>query len=350
MASISDSVASSPRLVAGTPALVRAHLLLVAALVVVIIMVGGATRLTESGLSITEWNLVTGILPPLSEAGWLAEFEKYRRIPQYLEVNRGMSLAEFQTIYLWEWGHRLLGRVIGLVYLAGFVFFLATGRLDRRLGLRMFGIGVMIGMQGVVGWFMVASGLSERVTVAPYMLGAHLTLACLVLAALVWLALDLAPASRPRTISPAAGRGALVLLLLVIAQIYLGALVAGTRSGTVYQTWPLMDGGLWPNGMDAFTPWWRNLFENTGTTQFVHRTMAYLILAVALWHALALRGEDAATARGAMLLLVAIVAQAAIGVATLWSGMHIGVALAHQGGMVVVLLLALTHRYRTRPV
>jgi cytochrome c oxidase assembly protein subunit 15 len=328
--------------------IVRAWLLVVAALVFAIIVVGGATRLTESGLSITEWEVVTGILPPLSAEQWLVEFEKYRQIPQYLQVNRGMSLAAFQTIYLWEWGHRLLGRIIGIAFLIPFLVLLVLRRLDRALAWKLFGIGLLIGVQGVVGWWMVTSGLVDRIAVAPYRLATHLTLACVIFVALLWVALDLAPRREPPAEAPPAiERMALVLLVLVFLQIYVGGLVAGTRSGYVYQTWPLIDGWLWPGGMFVVEPWWRNLFENTGTTQFLHRTLAYLLTALALWHALAARRtvQDPLVRRRAMVVAAALLVQAAIGVATLLTGMHILVALAHQAWIVPVLAVLVVHRH-----
>jgi cytochrome c oxidase assembly protein subunit 15 len=345
MTSMADSVAATRP--ARGHALVRAHLWLTAALVAAIVVVGGATRLTESGLSITEWNLVTGVLPPLTEAGWLAELEKYRRIPQYGAMNAGMSLDDFRVIYLWEWGHRLLGRVIGVVYLAGFALLLATRRIAGALAGKMAGIGGLIALQGAIGWWMVTSGLAERVTVAPYRLAVHLTLACAIFACLVALARSLeprAPAAAPRAVVTAAS----ALLALVFVQIFIGALVAGTRSGWAFHTWPLMDGGLWPDGMGALTPWWVNLFENMGTTQFMHRMMAYLILAVAVWHLVQVRRAAPAFRRGAAHLAGAVIVQAMIGVATLWSGMNIFVALGHQAWILAVILAAVDHRMGMR--
>jgi cytochrome c oxidase assembly protein subunit 15 len=330
---------------------VRAWLYAVAALVFAIVVVGGATRLTESGLSITEWEVVTGVVPPLTPEQWQVEFEKYRRIPQYRDVNRGMSLAEFQTIYLWEWAHRLLGRVIGAAFLIPFLGFLVAGRLDRGLAWRLFGIGLLIGLQGAVGWWMVTSGLVDRVTVAPYRLAAHLTLACVIFAALVWTAWG--SAERPvRAAAPshlARGAGALVAVLFL--QIFLGALVAGTRAGYTYQTWPLMDGWLWPSGLWAMEPWLRNFFENTATTQFMHRMVAYALLGLAVWHLVAVRRAGAtALAPGAVAVAAALAVQAALGVATLLSGMHILVALAHQAWIVPTLYVALRHlRASTSP-
>src|SRR6202030_3764126 len=204
----------------------------VAGLVFAMVLVGGATRLTESGLSIVECKPVTGVIPPLGETDCQAEFAKYKTIPQYERLNRGMSLDEFKTIYWWEWSHRLLGRLIGAAFLLPFLWFLWRGSIDRRLGLALAGIFALGAVQGAVGWWMVASGLTERVVVSQYRLAFHLTLACLIYAALVWTADRIAmgaPAATPRRI----GLGAACLLVLVVAQIYLGALVAGLHAGLI---------------------------------------------------------------------------------------------------------------------
>src|SRR5712691_1405818 len=248
---------------------IRLWLWAVAALIFAMVLVGGATRLTESGLSIVEWRPVAGTLPPLSEADWQAEFEKYKTIPQYQLVNRGMSLAEFTTIFWWEWTHRLLGRLIGAAFLLPFVWFLWKGWVEPGLRGRLwliFGLGAA---QGVVGWWMVASGLADRVIVSQYRLAFHLTLACVIYAAILWTADRLF--ARPAPAVPARLRaGALALLCLVLVQIYLGALVAGLRAGLIYNTWPLIDGALVPDRARLFfdQPLWRNLFENALTVQF----------------------------------------------------------------------------------
>ena len=258
---------------------IRIWLLAVAALVLAMVVVGGATRLTESGLSITEWQPVAGALPPLSDAQWELQFEKYKAIPQYQALNSGMSLDAFKTIFWWEWTHRLLGRLIGAAFLLPFLWFLARGRVEARLRPRLwmlFGLGAL---QGAVGWWMVASGLAERVEVSQYRLAFHLTLAGLIYVALLWTAQGLAPRSPP---VPSRLRVSAKLLLgLVLAQIYLGALVAGLRAGLIYNTWPLIDGHLVPAASQLLfnEPWWRNFFENPLTVQFDHRLVAYALLA-----------------------------------------------------------------------
>src|SRR6476469_10998438 len=243
------------------PRAVRWWLLAVAALIAIMVLVGGATRLTESGLSIVEWKPVTGTLPPLDEAQWMQAFEGYKTIPQYRELNAGMSLAEFKTIFWWEWSHRLLGRVIGAVYLLPFLFFLwrgvLNGELKRRLWM-IFGLGAL---QGAVGWWMVASGLSQRVEVSQYRLATHLVLALLIFAAIVWTLRRLTDRPGSATASRLRITGA-ALVVLTFVQLYLGALVAGLRAGKVYNTWPGIDGGFIPSTARLFfeQPWWRNLF------------------------------------------------------------------------------------------
>src|SRR5437588_3149021 len=280
------------------PGAVKGWLISVAALIAIMVLVGGATRLTESGLSIVEWKPVTGALPPLNAAQWAQAFEGYKAIPQYRELNAGMSLAEFQTIFWWEWSHRLLGRVIGAVYLLPFLFFLWRGvlgaELKRRLWL-IFGLGAL---QGAVGWWMVASGLSQRVEVSQYRLATHLVLALLIFAAIVWTLRRLSE----RTPSVASSRlkvTSVVLVALTFVQLYLGALVAGLRAGRIYNTWPDIDGALVPSVARLFfeAPWWRNLFDNALTVQFEHRMVAYALLVLAAWHAFdAIRSRAAASA------------------------------------------------------
>jgi cytochrome c oxidase assembly protein subunit 15 len=277
----------------------------------------------------------------LSQADWQAEFDKYKTIPQYQRVNRGMSLTEFKTIFWWEWSHRLLGRLVGAVFLLPFLWLLWRGWVDRRLGVALTGIFALGAVQGAVGWWMVASGLTERVAVSQYRLAFHLTLACLIYAALVRTADRVstgAPVETPRRIS----LGASALLVLVLVQIYLGALVAGLRAGLIYNTWPLIDGHLVPDASRLFydMPWWRNLFENTLTVQFNHRVAAYLLLALALLHLVDVARTAPRAVPLAAALVGAIVLQAGLGILTLLHQVPIGLALAHQAGAVVVLALA----------
>src|SRR5437016_9245381 len=265
---------------------VRWWLIAVAALIAIMVLVGGATRLTESGLSIVEWKPVTGMLPPLNEAQWVQAFEGYKAIPQYRELSAGLSLSEFKTIFWWEWSHRLLGRVIGAVYLLPFLYFLwryaMSGELKRRLWL-IFGLGAL---QGAVGWWMVASGLAGRTEVSQYRLATHLVLALLIFAAIVWTLRRLGDRA-PLVAQPRLRVTSAALVVLTFVQLYLGALVAGLRAGLVYNTWPEIDGAFIPSTARLWfeQPWWRNLFENTLTVQFEHRMTAYALLALALFHA-----------------------------------------------------------------
>ncbi len=325
---------------------VRAWLLIAAATIFLTLIVGGATRLTESGLSITEWKPVTGVLPPLSGAEWQAEFEKYQQIPQYREIHSDMDLAAFKTIYWWEWSHRVLARSAGFVFLIPFLFFLWRGWIERRLLLRLwtiFGAGAAL---GVVGWWMVSSGLSGRSFVSQYRLAFHLTLACAIYAAILWTAQLLRP-HRADDAPPRIRAGAAALMLLVLMQIYLGALVAGLHAGLIYNTWPLIDGAFIPDAARLFfdTPAWRNVFENTLTVQFDHRMLAYLIWFLAVLHAF-----DAMRARtgvgSSLTLAVVVTLQAALGITTLIHQVPLDLALSHQALAVMTLTVAVIHAER----
>jgi len=325
--------------------LIRLWIACLAALVFAMVVVGGATRLTQSGLSIVEWKPVTGVVPPLSQAQWQVEFDKYKTIPQYQRVNRGMSLDEFKTIFWWEWSHRLLGRLLGAVFLLPFLFFLWRGLIDRRLAGALLGIFALGAVQGAVGWWMVSSGLTERVVVSQYRLAFHLTLACLIYAALVVTA-DRYSGRPPQTPVPRRiGVTAAGLVVLVIAQIYLGALVAGLHAGLIYNTWPLIDGALVPTGLLFDPPAWRNFFENPLTVQFDHRMIAYGLFAVALLHAVDVwRTFEGRTLRiGAAVLAAVVCAQAALGIATLLMAAPLALAMLHQAMALVVLTAATLH-------
>ncbi|MEQ8178910.1 MAG: COX15/CtaA family protein [Amphiplicatus sp.] len=317
---------------------VAVWLFLMCALVALMVVVGGATRLTDSGLSITEWRPVTGAIPPLSEADWHSEFEKYRQIPEYRLVNKGMSLNEFKEIYWWEWGHRFLGRLLGVAFLLPLIFFAATGRIDQKLGARLLAIFALGGAQGALGWYMVSSGLSDRVDVSQYRLAAHLALAVMLLALMFWIALDLqkppAKAKRPRLF-----HGALALAGAVYAQMILGAFVAGLRAGRTYNTWPLMDGEFFPRTYFGAPPRFADLFEQIAAVQFNHRIGAYLVAAGAVWFFVAARGS--VVRDSARLVLVAILAQIGLGVWTLLAATPIALGLLHQAGALGVLLATL---------
>ncbi len=330
---------------------VRLWLMVVAALMVMTLLVGGATRLTESGLSITEWKPVLGVLPPLSNEQWQTEFQKYQAIPQYTQLNKGMTLDAFKTIYWWEWSHRLLARAIGAIFLLPFGFFLWRGWIEPPLRTRLwviFGGGALL---GAVGWWMVSSGLTERTSVSQYRLAFHLTLACAIYAAIVWTSQQVLP--RAPVAAPARIRNvALLLAAMVLGQIYLGALVAGLDAGMTYNTWPLIDGALVPDASRLWfeAPWWKNLFENHLTVQFQHRMLAYTIWLLAIWHAFDATRLPAGhpARRYAVLLAAAVSMQAVIGIVTLIAVVPIGLALAHQATAVLVLTLAVLHAERLR--
>ncbi len=316
------------------------------------LVVGGATRLTESGLSIVEWKPVTGVLPPLTESDWQAEFTKYQAIPQYRELNRGMNLDAFKTIYWWEWSHRLLARATGAVFLLPFLFFLWRGWIPPKLRNRLWAIFAGGAALGAVGWWMVSSGLSGTLTsVSQYRLAFHLTLACTIYAAVVWTSQQVLPRAAVAA-SPRVRGGALLVAVLVLLQIYLGALVAGLDAGMSFNTWPLIDGALVPTSARLFfeTPLWRNFFENTLTVQFDHRMLAYAIWLLVVAHAVdALRGEaDARARQGAVLLALLVTVQAALGIATLLLVVPLALAIAHQAMAVVVLTAAIVHAERLR--
>jgi len=331
---------------------VRLWLWILAALVVAMVAIGGATRLTGSGLSITEWKPVTGAVPPLSAEAWAAEFERYRQTPQYELLNRGMSLPEFKTIYAWEWGHRQLGRLIGLAFFVPLAWFWMRGAISARLGIALLGLGALGGLQATVGWIMVASGLEPgMVAVAPIKLTLHLLLASAILAGLVWIAIGLSE-RRDSTGKPLPASGVLrdapaVLLAFVFLQIALGGLVAGSKAGWIYNTWPLMDGALVPPASALFggPTWAENLFGNLALIQFNHRLGAYLLVGLAVWQAVALRRSlpGARVSRRAGALAGLILSQAMLGIVALVLVVPLWAGLAHQVLAMAVLVMAIAH-------
>jgi len=316
-------------------------LVIVAAMIFIIVVLGGLTRLTHSGLSMVEWKPVTGWLPPLNEAEWEETFAKYRQYPEYQEINKGMTLTEFKGIFWLEFIHRVWGRIIGVSFFLPFVFFLAkrwvSGPLARHLGV----IFVLGGLQGGLGWFMVKSGLVDRPDVSQYRLAAHLCLALIIFAYIMWVALRL---KFPVLHSVPVGlrRGANGLIALIFVTIFSGALVAGLDAGLVYNTFPLMDGDLIPEGLFDQTPLLANFFENIITVQFEHRVLAIVTLVLVLYFVFrlhqaqpALPVRNAATALGAM-----AVAQVILGITTLLLVVPVSIAAIHQAGAVVLLGLA----------
>jgi len=330
---------------------VRWWLVSIVVLIAIMALVGAATRLTESGLSIVEWKPVTGVMPPLNQEQWNQAFEAYKAIPQYRELNVGMTLGDFKTIFWWEWTHRLLGRLIGIAFLVPFLWFLWRGALSAELRFRLwliFGLGAL---QGVVGWWMVASGLSERVEVSHYRLATHLMLALLIFSAIVWTLRRLA-GGPPSVVSARLRVTSVALLLLTFVQIYLGALLAGLRAGRIYNTWPEIDGAFIPSAARLFfdQPWWRNLFDNTLTVQFEHRMVAYTLFALAILHAIdAVRSRAGAAVSGALWLAAAVTLQAVLGIATLLNQVPFALGLAHQAAAMTVMTLAILQAERLTP-
>ncbi len=332
----------------GAMGVIRLWLIIVAALIFIMVLVGGATRLTDSGLSITEWLPILGVIPPLSEADWQAAFAKYQQIPEYERVNFGMSLTEFKFIYWWEWGHRLLGRLIGMAFLLPFLALWLTGRIPRPLMPKLVVIFILGGLQGLLGWYMVKSGLVDRVDVSQYRLAAHLGLAVLIYGYVLWVILNLGRA-RPETSKAGPNwqaYSALTLAGLIYGQIILGAFVAGMRAGLAHNTWPLMAGQWLPEGLLVMTPWWRNLFENALTVQFDHRILAYVICAWVVvhgWRVWRLSQSENLVRASALLLALAAYFQAVLGIWTLLAHVPIGLGLLHQAGALVLFSVAIWH-------
>lgn len=329
---------------------IRRWLWCVAVLVFLMIVIGGATRLTGSGLSITEWKPITGALPPLSAEIWASEFEKYRASPQYQLLNAGMSLAEFKFIYWWEWGHRQFGRFIGFVYLAGFLVIAVRRLLPWPQTLVIFGMGLLLGLQGAIGWIMVASGLQPgMVAVAPVKLTLHLTFAGLFFASVVAFATWLTPPRRAE--QPVSRLAAWTVMVLTFIQIALGGLVAGSKAGFTYNTWPLMDGALVPDAATLFSksPFWENFVDNLALVQFNHRIGAYVLLAVVLWHALSLRrsAPGSSGAKRATAIAGMTAAQAVLGIVTLLLVVPVWAGLAHQALAFAVLAMTVVHVTRS---
>ncbi|MFU8820609.1 MAG: COX15/CtaA family protein [Gammaproteobacteria bacterium] len=332
----------------GSERQIASWLLVCCAILFSLIVLGGVTRLTGSGLSITEWRPVTGMLPPFSEQAWQSEFDLYRASPEYRVVNRGMSLAEFKMIYAYEYAHRLLARMLGLAFAIPLLWFWLRGRIPVQLRWPLLGLLGLGMLQGYMGWFMVASGLVDIPRVSPYRLAAHLSLAMIIYAAMFWLALGLL---RPRaTPAPAIIRSGLrPLLLVLVVTILSGAFVAGLKAGFVYNTFPLMGGQWVPDGLFHLEPVWRNWFENPATVQFTHRVLGLSTLAITLFlWVRALRLPLSSTQRLAFHgLAVAVIAQATLGIKTLLMFVPVGLGAAHQGGAVVVLSAVLFALHET---
>jgi len=310
-------------------------LLAVAVLVVAMLAVGGLTRLTGSGLSITQWDPIVGAIPPLNDTDWNDAFTKYQQIPQYRLENHGMSLEAFKGIFWWEWAHRLLGRLIGFAFFVPFVWFAWVGAIGRKDWPRMLLLFALGGLQGFVGWWMVESGLETRVVVSQYRLAIHLGVAVILLGAVLWVALEYLrnpEAAAPRTAVGSAPTLANGFVGLVFIQMLLGALVAGLHAGLIYNTWPMMDGRFFPEHPFAASPWWRDFFEDPGLAQFDHRIIAYgvAIFAYFFWQWVRRIGVKGVAKRAADTVLVVTLFQVALGVITLLWQVPVTLAALHQ--------------------
>lgn len=337
---LSSPAARQPR-----PAALARWLWAVALLVVIVVGVGGITRLTESGLSITEWRPVSGVLPPLNEADWVKEFEKYKQIPEYREINLGMTLAGFKAIFFWEWLHRILGRVVGMAMLVPLVWYAWRRVIPAGYGPRLLALTSLVGLQGALGWWMVASGLEYRTDVSHFRLAAHLLTALFLLAGLVWTARDLGalarePAARPARLTG----GGIAVIAILFVQLLLGAWVAGLNAGFVANTWPLMNDHFVPEGIDWAGGAWLALTNDPFLIHFLHRWWSWIaaLALLLLARALARRGAR----REARLLVAVVAVQMLLGIWTVVSGVSMWVAVAHQvvGAILVAIAAAALHR------
>ena len=336
----------------GARRMIRGWLMALFGLVVVMIVVGGLTRLTDSGLSITEWKPVTGALPPMTEAAWQVEFDKYRAIPEYQLQNKGMSLSEFKVIYWWEWGHRQLGRFIGLVWAAGFTYFLLAKKIPTGWTGRLVFIGALGGLQGAIGWWMVSSGLEEgMLDVASYRLATHLGLAFVIFGFIAWYVYLLGRSQADLMQARRGGDAGLmrhgsILIGFAFIQILLGALVAGIDAGRAFPDWPLMAGGFLPPQPFDLQPVWRNFFEDAGLVQFMHRMAGYLLFAygVFVWMK-ARRSANGQTRYAFNVILALMLLQMVLGIVTVIYSAPWQIAIVHQLGAVLLWAMILRGRF-----
>ncbi len=334
-----------------SPRHVAYWLLACCALVFAMVVVGGMTRLTQSGLSIVEWRPVTGTLPPFTEAAWLDEFAKYQSSPEFRQRNHDMTLAGFKGIFWWEYFHRLLGRVIGLAFLLPFLYFVARGAVRGRLAWKLAGIFALGGLQGAMGWYMVKSGLDHDPMVSPVRLAAHLGLAILIYGAMLAVALELLYSSREPTAPTGLRRLAGALPVVVFVMILTGALVAGIRAGYAYNTWPLMNGHWIPPEILLIEPWWKNFAFNMAMVQFNHRTLALGVagLVAAAWWQVRTSGVGPAARAWSHALLAIVALQVGVGIATLLLQVPLPLAALHQAGAVAVFTCAIGLWHFLRP-
>ena len=327
------------------PAALARWLWAVALLVITVVAVGGITRLTESGLSITEWKPVSGVLPPLTEAGWQAEFEKYKQIPEYKEINAGMSLAAFKGIFFWEWLHRILGRLVGMALLVPLAFFAWRRAIPAGFGARLLGLAALVGLQGAIGWWMVASGLVDRTDVSHFRLALHLLTALFLLAALVWTARDFALMARDRVaVRPRLIGVAWAVIAILFVQLLLGAWVAGLNAGYVASTWPSMNDHFVPEGIDWSRGAWFAFTNDPFLLHFLHRWWSWAAAIALLLLARTLGRRGARTE--AMLLILVVAAQMTLGILTVVTGVSMWIAVLHQvtGAILVATTAASLHR------
>lgn len=320
-------------------------LFIVAALIVAIVVVGGITRLTESGLSITQWKPISGIVPPLSDAEWQAEFANYKKIPEYTQLNQSMTLAGFKAIFFWEYVHRLLGRVIGLALALPLIWFAVRRQVPHGYGPRLFALFALVGLQGTIGWWMVASGLAVRTDVSHIRLAVHLSTALFLLGGVVWTALDLRALAENATARPARLVPIAIIALAALGlQIIFGAFTAGLNAGYAFASWPLMGDSLFPGATPMLQPGWRNAVDNPIVVQFIHRWFAFAAagtLALLAW-----RTKQTGAQRVAAAIVVLVAGQIMLGIATLLSGVDIFVAVAHQVNAALLLVATIVAAHR----
>jgi len=321
------------------PRALATWLFTVAGLIVAMVIVGGITRLTESGLSITEWKPISGAIPPLTDAAWQAEFDHYKRIPEYTQINRGMTLAGFKHIFFWEYSHRLLGRLIGLAFALPLLWFAVKRRVPPGYGWRLAALLALGGLQGAIGWWMVSSGLAVRTDVSHVRLAVHLITALILLSGMVWTALDLRNLAESRLSRPAALRPlALIALALLFSQIMFGAFTAGLNAGYAFASWPLMGDSVFPAGVPMVSPAWRNAVDNPVVVQFIHRWFAFVAAAGLI--VLALKAMRSGGVTAGRVLIGLVVVQILLGISTLMSGVEISIAVAHQANAALTLIAA----------
>ncbi len=328
-------------------------LLVCCALVFAIVVVGGVTRLTDSGLSIVEWKPIVGTIPPLSESDWEEVFEKYHKTPQYKKINQGMSPDEFKTIFWWEYFHRLLGRVIGLVFFVPFLYFIVRKKIDLPLGLKLAGIFFLGGLQGLMGWYMVKSGLVDNPQVSQYRLTAHLGLAFIIYGAMFHVALKLLlPVYTSHTDDKLRSlyRFSQVLIGLIFLMVLSGGFVAGIRAGQAYNTFPLMNGHFIPPEIFMIEPWYKNFFDNIATVQFDHRLIAWVlaILIPVFWYKSRQLALSKSTHLACNLLLLMLIVQISLGIATLLMVVPLPLAASHQAGALLLFTASIWVNHKLR--